>query len=448
MAGPWLIGRFGKRGAVVKVLLVTHGSWGDVQPFVALARGLMGAGHEATLIGPCALSELVGPAGVPYVPVVDGPLELLRTDPVVIRANEDRRGLRGVVRGVRWFTRHRPHCRKVLEDLMTKVKGQPRPDVVVFAPWVPAHHFAEWLNVPAVPVCFQPGWVPTPDFVNPLASGRRLPSSMSRASYALAELPVRLLYGSAVSRLRRESLGLSPRGSKRSILSRPDGTPATVLQAFDPCVLPGTPRYPPTTHTTGFWHLPTSGEWHMPTRLRAFLDAGPRPVYIGFGSATVSRPAHKSKAILAAVRQARVRAVISSGWGRILTPEEEHGPDTESVFFIDQIPHDKLFPHMAAIVHHGSAGTTATALRAGRPQVICPFTFDQPFWGRSMHTIGVAPAPLAQYRLTAGRLAEALLRAVNDRELAQRAEQFALRTADRDGVGNAVEVLEAVVKSF
>lgn len=429
----------------MKVLLVAHGTRGDIQPFLALSCGLMAAGHEVTLIGPGVFSELARSAGVPYVPIVDGPLEL-RTDPVVLKANEDRRGIRGAVLGVRWFRRHQPHCVKVLEDLIAKVKEQRRPDVLVFPPWVPAQHIAEWLDVPAVPACFQPGWVPTPDFVNPLMPGR-LPSSMNRASYALAELPVRLLYGSAVARLRREALGLSRRGRRLSILSRPDGGPATVLQAFDPCVLPGTPRYPPTTHTTGFWHLPTFSSWRMPSALRSFLDAGPRPVYIGFGSMAGSRPAQKSRAILAAVRQAKVRAVIATGWGGILDSEKEHRRNAEEFFFVDQVPHDRLFPHMAAIVHHGGAGTTASALRSGRPQVVCPFTFDQPFWARRMHTLGIAPQPLAQHHLTTDRLAASLHDAVSDPELAHRAEQFASRTAARDGVRKAVQVLESVARS-
>ncbi|MEU4846401.1 glycosyltransferase [Streptomyces gilvosporeus] len=424
---------------------MTHGTRGDVQPYLTLAGGLTAAGHDVTLMGPYAFSELAGSAGVPYVPIVDGPLAL-RADPVALRANEDSRGLRGVVREARWFGRMRPHCAKVLEDLIAKAKEQPRPDVVAFAPWMPAHHVAEWLGVPAVPVCFQPGWVPTPDMVNPLVSGR-LPASLSRASYAFVEWTLRLAFAPALARLRRESLGLSGRGSKLSFLSRPDGKPATVLQAFDPCVLSGTPRYPPTTHTTGFWHLPTRDEWRMPADLRAFLDAGDRPVYIGFGSMVGSRSAAKSRAVLAAVRQAGVRAVIATGWGEVTASEEERDGAADEVFFVDEAPHERLFPHMAAIVHHGGAGTTASALRSGRPQVVCPFTFDQPFWARRMHALGLAPAPLPQYDLTADRLAAALDRAVNTRQLAEVAEQFGRRIAARNGVEKAVEVLETVVES-
>ncbi|WP_438483669.1 glycosyltransferase [Streptomyces sp. S186] len=429
----------------MKVLLVSHGTRGDVQPYVALACRLMAVGHDATLMGPNAFRELARSAGVPYVPVVDGPLELL-ADPVVLRANEDCRGLRGAVRGMRWFRRNRPYYVKLLEDLTAKVKGLPRPDVVVFAPWVQAHHLAEWLKVPAVPVCLQPGWVPTPDFVNPLVPVS-LPASLSGASYAYAEWLVRFLYGSSVTRLRRESLGLSIRARGPGILSCPDGGPATVLQAFDPDVLPGAPRYPPTTHTTGFWHLPNTGEWRMPADLRSFLEAGDRPVYIGFGSMVVSRSAARSGAVLAAVRKSGVRAVIAADWGGEMASERERCRGSDDVFFADEVPHDRLFPHMAAIVHHGGAGTTASALRSGRAQVVCPFTFDQPFWARRMHALGLAPAPLPQNDLTADRLAAALCRAVSDLQLTEKAEQFGLRTLARDGVGKAVEVLESVVES-
>ncbi|MFK0292800.1 glycosyltransferase [Streptomyces sp. NPDC090442] len=427
----------------MKVLLVTHGTRGDVQPYLALARGLMTAGHEVTLMGPQSYAALAGSAGVPYVPLVDGPLEVL-TDPVVLRANEDRRGLRGIVRGARWLGRNRPYCVKLFGDLIAKTKGQPRPDVVAFTPWVSAHHLAEWLQVPAVPVCFQPGWVPTPDLVNPLLSVR-LPSSLSRASYACTEWSIRTLYGSAVVRRRRQALDLP--GRDLGILSRPDGRPATVLQAFDPSVLPGAPRYPATTHTTGFWHLPTNTDWHMPPSLRSFLEAGERPVYIGFGSMVGSRPTVTSRAVLAAVRKARVRAVMGVGRGGVMAPELERRQAGDDVFFVDEAPHERLFPHMAAIAHHGGAGTTASALRSGRPQIVCPFMFDQPFWAQRMHALGLAPQPLPQYDLTVDRLAESLHHAVRDTKLAERAHQFGLRTTGRDGVAHAVEVLETVVNS-
>ncbi|GAU70182.1 putative glycosyltransferase [Streptomyces sp. NBRC 110611] len=425
----------------MRALLVTHGSRGDVQPFVALARGLSAAGHDVSIIGPRRTFQIARSAGIPYVPVADGPLELLN-DPVIVKVNQSSRP--GPVLAMRWFLRNRPRYVQVLEELIAAVRAQPRPDVILFQPWVPAHHIAESLDVPAVPVCLQPGWVPTPDFPNPLLA-TRIPRALNKASYASSKLTVRLLYGSTIDRVRRQELGLLSRRGRHNMLRSPDGKPVTVLQPFSPHVLPETRHYPPTTHTTGFWRLPTPRGWSAPPRLARFLEAGRPPVYIGFGSLTGSNPLRLREAVIAAVRQAGVRAVVATGWGGVAGPGQEESSTPEEIFFLDEVPHDQLFPHMAAVVHHGGAGTTAAALAAGRPQVVCPFGFDQPFWARRMRACGVAPPPLPQHRLTAERLAVAVDRAVRDTGMAQRAEHLGVLTRAQDGVAEAVEVLENMV---
>ncbi|MFG2140102.1 glycosyltransferase [Streptomyces sp. NPDC048650] len=427
----------------MKALLLTHGSRGDVQPFVALACGLTAAGHEVSLVGPRATAEVACSAGVPYLPITDGPLELLN-DPVIIEANQAQgRGLRGQVLAMRWFLRNRPRYVDVLADLVKAVTAAGRPDVVVFQSWLPAHHLSESLGVPAVPVCLQPGWVPTPDFPNPLMPAR-VPRAWNTVSYTFAPMITRLLYGPAVERTRKD-LRLPRRRGRHNVLLRPDRQPATVLQAFGRHVLPGTPRYPATAHTTGFWHLPGPADWRMPPSLRAFLDDGPPPVYVGFGSLAGRDPGQTTRTVMAAIRKAGVRAVVATGWGGT-TEQEGAGPGgADDVFFVDQAPHDRLFPRMSSIVHHSGAGTTAAALLAGRPQVVCPFAFDQPFWAQRMHACGVAPPPLPQLRLTVDGLAAAIRRSVSTPDLSRRAARFGEQTRAQDGVGNAVQVLEAEV---
>ncbi|WP_245865400.1 glycosyltransferase [Prauserella marina] len=135
--------------------------------------------------------------------------------------------------------------------------------------------------------------------------------------------------------------------------------------------------------------------WSPSAQLNEFLNAGPRPVYIGFGSMTGPR-ANRTGAIVAeAVRRAGVRVVLATGWGGL-----GEAASSEHVLLIDQAPHDWLFPRKAAVVHHGGGGTTAAALAAGRPQVVCPFVADQPHWAQRMRDIAVAPAPVRQQKLT------------------------------------------------
>ena len=181
----------------------------------------------------------------------------------------------------------------------------------------------------------------------------------------------------------------------------------------------------------------------MPSKLREFLRAGPPPVYVGFGSIAGRNPAQTTQTVVGALERAGQRGVLSSGWGGL---EAARLPGT--VFKLDAAPHDLLFPHMAAVVHHGGAGTTAAGLRAGKPTVVCPFFGDQPFWGARVAALGVGPAPIPQRRLTAENLAAAIRRAVTDTEMQGRAYELGVKLRAEDGVGRAVQFIETYVTAW
>jgi UDP:flavonoid glycosyltransferase YjiC (YdhE family) len=160
---------------------------------------------------------------------------------------------------------------------------------------------------------------------------------------------------------------------------------------------------------SGFFFLPLASTYKPPDDLVAFLNAGPPPVYIGFGSIIVDDPNALTTIILQAVTHAKVRALISKGWGG-LGNTEIHLP--ENVFMLGNCPHDWLFPRVSCVVHHGGAGTMAAGIAAGKPTVIVPFFGDQPFWGDMVARAGAGPAPIPFKRLTAPRLASAIIEAL------------------------------------
>ncbi|MFD0887182.1 glycosyltransferase, partial [Streptosporangium algeriense] len=364
----------------MKVLVLTHGTRGDVQPYAALALALKRAGHEAVLAAPAAMAALAEPYGLDFAPVHDGPNTLI-DDPEVREAIETNyRGIRGKRVALRVMRRSKPLLARALEDAARVAESGA--DMVVHAPSIPGHHIAEKLGVPAVPALLQPVWVPTGAFRNPMLP-LPLPRALNRASYLPFRLMLRFMGG---ERLREDVLHLPPRRGTHDFLRRPGGEPTTVLQGFSPHVLPDGLDYPAWVHTTGFWFLPTPPDWEPSAELAAFLNEGEPPVYIGFGSMAGTDPHRLGRVVTQAVKLARVRAVVAAGWGgiRIEDPPRE-------TFLLDQAPHDWLFPRMAAVVHHGGSGTTGAALASGRPQVICPFVADQPFWAERAHTAGVAP---------------------------------------------------------
>jgi sterol 3beta-glucosyltransferase len=194
------------------------------------------------------------------------------------------------------------------------------------------------------------------------------------------------------------------------------------------------PDWPETAHVTGYFWLDTADGWQPPLALQAFLDAGAPPVYVGFGSMTGQDPEKLGTLVLDALHQCGQRGVLATGWGGLHT-----GQLPPDVFVLDSAPHAWLFPRMAAVVHHGGAGTTAEGLRAGVPSVIVPFIVDQPFWGARVRALGAGPAPVPLKKVTPARLTQAIHSAVTDAGMRQRAQQLGAVLRAEDGLGCAVQ---------
>lgn len=427
----------------MRVLILTHGTRGDVQPYAALAWALRRHGHDVVLGAPAGLASVAEPYGISYRPLDDGPNRLIEDPEIRAAVETNYRGLRGKRIALAVVRRTKPLMARVLDDMAaaagigTNGGLDGKPDVVVHHPGMPGQHIAEKLGVPAVPACPQPVWVPTGAFPNPMLPVRP-PRALNRASYRVLKLTLRTMYG-VTDHWRATTLKMPRRRGRHDILHAPDGSRTTVLQAFSRSVLPTPLDYPPTVHTTGFWYLPAASGWTPPPGLAAFLAAGEAPLYVGFGSMAGTDPGRIGRIVAAAVRQAGVRAVVATGWGGI-----DAGVFGDDVHVLDQAPHDWLFPRMSAIVHHGGSGTTAAALASGRPQVVCPFVADQPFWARRMHAAGVATAPQPQRHLDPVTLAEAITRARTATGMAERAAELGGRIRAEDGVTAAVRVLESV----
>lgn len=417
----------------MRVLLLTWGSRGDVQPFVALARALDAAGHEVVLGAPASQESLARLSGTPFVPLHDG----IRTSSLIHEAVETNfAGLRGKKVAIQVMQAARKLKSRLLDDLAAAADEEA--DIVVHHAVLPGNELAERLGAPSVPVCVVPAWVPTDSFPSPLTPFR-IPDMLNRTSYPLAALWLRILQG-GTTKWRRETLALPRRRGHHNVLRRPDGAPTTVLQSFSRHVLPTPLRYPDWVHTTGFWFMPFTPGWRAPDELSNFLNSGPPPICIGFGSSIGTDPHRRGGIIAEAVRLAGVRAVVVGGSGGIRFDEW-----SDDVLYVDEVPFDWLLPRTAAVVHHGGIGTIGAALAAGRPQVVCPFNSTQPFLAHRMQASGAAPAPQPQHKLTPGSLADAMRKVVRDPALALRARELGKTIRAEDGVANAVEVLESVV---
>ena len=143
-----------------------------------------------------------------------------------------------------------------------------------------------------------------------------------------------------------------------------------------------------------------------------------------------------TKVVVDAVTTAKQRAVLATGWGSLY---DVNMPDT--IFKVDAIPHDWLFPKMMAAIHHGGAGTTAAAFRSGIPSIVVPQIMDQPFWGDRVFDLGVGPKPIPRKHVTAANLADAIMVTVKDNDLHQRAAALGKQIKMENGTARAVELI-------
>jgi UDP:flavonoid glycosyltransferase YjiC (YdhE family) len=206
-------------------------------------------------------------------------------------------------------------------------------------------------------------------------------------------------------------------------------------------VLPKPPDWWDNLHVTGYWILEDDPAYEPEMALVEFLRIEPKPVYIGFGSMVDHEKEETTSLILEALEISGSRAVLLGGWSELGAAELP-----ETVISIDYVPHEWLFPRVAAVIHHGGAGTTAAGLRAGAPSVIVPFFADQFFWGWRVEDLGVGPGAVRREDLTAEKLAAAITQAVEDRSIRNNAVELGRLLRAEDGVANAVQAIEEIMQ--
>jgi sterol 3beta-glucosyltransferase len=420
----------------MNIFIATLGSRGDVQPYVALGKGLQAAGHAVTICTSASFEPFIAGHGLRYGYMSNDLLELM--DSAEGRdAIENTVGVIGAIRTTMKLARRANEINRQLMRETWAAAQAAEPDMVISHPKALAGtHIAERLGVPAAIALPVAVMVPTGDF--PAAGLPLLP--LGRAYNRLSYRAIALGYGvydKLANEFRQATLGLPPVAGAALRLQMPGGRPIPVLHGVSDHVAPHPSDWPAHVYTTGYWFLDQRERWTPPAELQRFLDAGEPPVYVGFGSMAGRNPQRLTRIVIEALQRANVRGLIATGWGGLRAADL---PD--SIFAIEQAPHDWLLPRVSAVVHHGGAGTTAAGLRAGRPTVVCSFIADQPYWGQRVQALGVGPEAIPHKRLTAERLAAAIIEATTDQAMRRRAAELGERIRQEDGVGKAVAILE------
>ena len=414
----------------MRVVIVALGSTGDVRPYVALGQGLCQAGHDVRLLTHERFRELGAAHGVTVMPLASDPLELLASPG----------GLAWQASGANPFTFARRLVR-VLAPLAGPcvaqcVKAFRNTDLVVASrlALAPAAGAAEAAGIRLIPALLQP-LTPTATFPSPFFS-RLWPTtdSIRRATHTLTWPLLTLLGGPVFDALKQVgSNDLRPlERLVRDILEQR----RAVLYGYSDRLLPKPADWNASVHVTGFWFLDPAPTWAPTPELVEFLAAGPPPVCVGFGSMTGPIVAEATRKAVAAARLAGQRVLVLGGWNN-----GDAAHFRTDVLTVPAVPHAWLFPRVAAVIHHGGAGTTAATLRAGAPSLVAPVFADQFFWARAVARLGagIGPVGLATTRVTS--VAAALRRLVTVDTFRGAAARLGAALRHDDGVGNAVVAL-------
>lgn len=230
------------------------------------------------------------------------------------------------------------------------------------------------------------------------------------------------------------------RGSKRSDLGIFSMSPYLNLLATSDELVPFPAKAEHETIMTGLWNLPKK-DYQLSDEIRDFLAKGDAPAIVSFGSmgGDEAHGQEAAKIILEALAQHGMRTIMQRGWGK-LNDSAHH----EDVLFVDYIPHEHLFHHAAFVMHHGGAGTTTNAAKAGVPQMIVPHGVDQFFWGDVIHKKGLGSEPLARKLLNVADISTRVGYILeNKARLDAKAQEVAAKLNREDGLKVAMDAVNA-----
>ncbi|KAI0757283.1 hypothetical protein C8Q80DRAFT_1265234 [Daedaleopsis nitida] len=415
---------------------LTIGSRGDVQPYIALAKGLMADGHRTRIATHGEFKEWVESHGIEFGYVGGDPAELMR-----ICVENGTFTVAFLKEGVQKF-------RGWIDDLLkTSWEACQGTDVLVESPSaMGGYHIAEALKIPYFRA-FTMTWSRTRAYPHAFAvPEHKMGGNYNYMTYVLFDQVFWRGTAGQINRWRRDTLGLPSTN-----LDKMEPHKIPFLYNFSPSVVPPPLDWPEWIRITGYWFLNdadvSSKKWEPPHDLVVFLDearkANKKVVYIGFGSIVVPDPKGMTRCVIDAIVKSGVYAILSKGWSDRLVKNapaqtEPEEPLPKQIYPVSSIPHDWLFKQIDAACHHGGAGTTGASLRAGIPTIIKPFFGDQFFWADRVEALGIGAAVR---KLTVDTLSQALHEVTTNQKLIDRAKLIGEQIRAENGVATAIEAI-------
>ncbi|XP_022149768.1 sterol 3-beta-glucosyltransferase UGT80A2-like isoform X2 [Momordica charantia] len=411
----------------MQIVILIVGTRGDVQPFIPFGKRLQDYGHRVRLATHSNFKDFVLTAGLEFYP--------LGGDPKLLAAYMVRN--KGFLpSGPSEIPIQRSQMKDIIYSLLPACKepdmdnGIPfKADAIIANRTAYGHtHVAEGLKLP-LHIFFTMPWTPTNEFPHPLSRIKQ--QAGYRLSYQIVDSLIWLGVRDIINDFRKKKLKIRP----VTYLSGSRFSESDVPHAYlwSPYLVPKPRDWGPKIDVVGYCFLDLASNYEPPESLVKWLEAGDKPIYIGFGSLPVQEPEKMTQIIMQALERTGQRGIINEGWGGLGKSAEPK----DFIYLLDNCPHDWLFFKCKAVVHHGGAGTTAAGLKAACPTTVVPFFGDQPFWGERVHARGVGPPPIPIDEFSLPRL----LNAINymlDPKVKERAVELAKVLEIEDGVEGAV----------
>jgi sterol 3beta-glucosyltransferase len=400
----------------MRICIITIGTLGDVQPYISLGLGLKAVGHEVTISTLEEFKQFIQQNNLLH--------HTLRGD--FLNAAQSAVGQKGK-NSLQLIRKYVEMSKDTLED---EWESAQKTEILIYNPAaLGGFHIAEKLGVPVFSAFPSPIYSPTKEFPSPFFPFRNL-GPINKLSHQLFAKMGPALYTGPINRFRKNILGLPPAKGE----SRLHGKIIKKLYAYSEAVVPRPADWDDSSIITGYWFLDTPSNWKPDPELVNFLQEGSTPVYVGFGSMFMGNGRQKAELIIQALRLSGKRVILSRGWSGL----SKEG--SKEIFVIDYVPHDWLFPKVEIVIHHGGAGTTGAAIRAGKPQIIFPFIGDQTFWSHRIEDLGVGLSVKPQFKLSVNNLAT-LIQSATNINIQQRSKLLGKTIQSENGVNYAVNYI-------
>lgn len=415
----------------MKITILAIGTRGDVQPLIALGLGLKQAGYDLKIVTHSTFESWIRSYGFDFSAIEGDPIGFLESA-------EGKKILESGSNPIKFIRLFSQTISPFVDRLMTDIWQACQSTDVIIAHsalfWT--YDLAQKLDVPYFLACYTPQ-TPTKKYPVAIGSGKSMGGLLNYFSYSLSSLFLWQIFRKPVNQWLQNNLDLPSRSFFKSPLADMRNKKVPFLYAYSNYVLPKPKSWRKEDYVTGYWFLDSATDWIPSKELTDFLDGGSPPIYVGFGSMSNREPETIANIVLAALEQSNQRGIIATGWGGISNIDL-----LDSVFKLESVPHDWLFPRCTAVVHHGGAGTTAAGMRSGVPTIVVPFFSDQPFWGQRIKDLEVGTEPTKQQKLTVESLSVAINDVVNNTQMRDRATQLGKQIRSENGVANAVEVIK------